>query len=296
MQFCQNVNHKLAVSLLPHRRDDGNKGSFGTLLSICGARDMPGAALLSGQAALRCGVGLLALAAPESVRRAAAITLPEAVQLPMSTGRDGLMTPEGFDRKITGFTRARAILFGCGIGRGPSVNSLLVQLLRKDNHPMVMDADGLFALGQVMPKGAFDRPVVLTPHMGEMARLTGQDIPYIKEHRIECACALAEARNAVVVLKDCITLIAAPDGRIWLLDAPNGGMAKGGSGDVLAGCIASFLAQGLAPEEAACLGVFIHSRAGALAARKYGKTAMLPRDILECIPAAIMELEPQSSI
>ena len=291
MQFCEKVNHPFSKSLLPRRDDTGNKGSFGTLLSICGARDMPGAALLSGQAALRCGVGLLALAGPESVRRAAAVVLPEAVQLPMEENREGLMTAEYYERSIAGYTRAKAILFGCGIGRGASVGGILTRLLNRDSRPMVIDADGLFALQQSNPRAVFDRPVVLTPHMGEMARLTGWDIPYIKEHRADCARALAREKNAVVVLKDHITLIAAPNGRTWLLEAPNSGMAKGGSGDVLAGCIASFLAQGLPAEQAACLGVWIHSRAGALAARKYGRTAMLPRDILESIPAAILELE-----
>ncbi len=291
MQFCEKVNHNLAISLLPHRDDAGNKGTFGALLAVCGSRDMPGAALLSGQAALRCGIGLLALAAPESVRRAAAIAMPEAVQLPMEEDAEGLMTTSLFTRSIAGFSRAKALLFGCGVGRGPSANALLTQLLQNDSRPLVIDADGLFALGQVMPHGAFDRPVILTPHMGEMARLTGQDISYIKENRVSCACNLAKARDCVVVLKDHNTLIAAPDGQTWLLDAPNSGMAKGGSGDVLAGCIASFLARGMAPAKAAVLGVYVHSRAGALAAARYGKTAMLPRDILAEIPSAVMELE-----
>lgn len=290
MHICQNVNHKLAASLLPHRDACGNKGSFGTLLSVCGARDMPGAALLSGQAALRCGVGLLALAAPESVRRAASITLPEAIQLPMEEDFAGHMRAVRFSL-IEGFTRAKAILFGCGIGRGQSPDQLLTRLLRKTSLPLVIDADGLFALQNVMAHGAFDRPVILTPHMGEMARLTGMDIPYLKEHRAECARALARERRCTVVLKDYVTVITASDGRSWLLDAPNSGMAKGGSGDILAGCIAALLAQGLSPEDAAILGVYIHSRAGHLAAARYGKTAMLPRDVLEHLPAAWLELE-----
>ena len=290
MQFCQNVNYNLCRSLLPLRDETGNKGTFGTLLSLCGSRDMPGAALLSGQAALRCGVGLLALAAPESVRRAASVSMPEAVQLPMEEDFEGHMRAVRFSL-IESFTRAKAILFGCGIGRGQSPDQLLTRLLRKTSLPLVIDADGLFALQNIMALDAFDRPVILTPHIGEMARLTGLDIPYIKEHRAQCARDLAQARRCVVVLKDYVTVIAAPDGRSWLLDRPNSGMAKGGSGDILAGCIASLLAQGLPAADAAIVGTYIHSRAGELAAERYGKTSMLPRDIIEWIPTAMMELE-----
>ena len=291
MQLCQNVNKNLCRTLLPLRAETGNKGTFGTLLALCGSRDMPGAALLSGQAALRCGVGLLALAAPESVLRSAAMAMPEAVHLPMETDRDGLMTTEWFSKHVVGYSRANAVLFGCGLGRGSAANTLCTRLLRQDTRPLVIDADGLFALSQTMLHGTFDRPVILTPHIGEMARLTGLDISYIKEHRAQCACDLAQARRCVVVLKDYVTVIAAPDGRSWLLDRPNSGMAKGGSGDVLAGCIAALLAQGLPAADAAILGVYLHSRAGELAANRYGTHAMLPRDVIEHLPAAWLELE-----
>ena len=284
------INRKEVAALLPRRGDAGTKGDFGTLLCVCGSRDMPGAALLSAGAALRCGVGLVALASVPPVLEAARQSLWEAVTLPLPADEQGHISAVGCAR-ILEYRRATALLVGCGLGRSTAGTRLLARLARDDSRPIVIDADGLNALCGALPRFDPGRPAVLTPHMGEMARLTGIDAETLRQDRGGHAAALARQTGAVVVLKDSVTHIAAPDGRLWLLDRPNSGLAKGGSGDVLAGCIAAFLAQGLDAPTAALLGAAVHSRAGARAAERLGKYGMLPRDVIESIPAAIKELE-----
>ncbi|MBE6993354.1 MAG: NAD(P)H-hydrate dehydratase [Ruminococcaceae bacterium] len=285
------INRKLAFALLPRRDEDGNKGTFGCLLTLCGSRDMTGAAVMSGMAALRCGLGLLAVGAVAPVLQVTKPILWEAVNLPLPETADGRIAPEAAELAVK-YTRADAVLAGCGMGRGAGGRALLTSLLEKDGRPMVLDADALNCLADDFPdlRGRAGG-VIITPHMGEMSRLTGKTIDELRRDRMGSALAFAREKGVAVVLKDSVTSVAAPDGRCWQLDRPNSGLAKGGSGDVLAGCVGSFLAQGCTPEDAAVLGAAIHSVAGLRAAEQVGKYGMLPRDLLDAIPQVLKEAE-----
>lgn len=287
------INRSMASDMLPERDDGGNKGSFGCLVLLCGSRDMPGAACLSTSAAMRCGVGLAALASVPPVLAAAGPRLWEAVQLRLPE-TDGGFIAAGADDIVCGFKRGSAILAGCGAGTAQSVRGVISGLIEKSPLPMVIDADGLNCISHDVGQLSKRRgETVLTPHIGEMSRLTGLDIAEIKIRRAECAVHLTEKTGCVVVLKDSVTHVACPDGRVFLLDHPNSGLAKGGSGDVLAGCIGSFLAQGMAAADAAVLGVYVHSGAGFRACERLGRYGMQPGDVIDEIPYVIKELGDQ---
>ncbi|MEA4919943.1 MAG: NAD(P)H-hydrate dehydratase [Clostridiaceae bacterium] len=288
------VNRQMILNILPQRDDSGNKGSFGCLLSVCGSRDMTGAACLSSMAALRCGIGLLALASVPEVLSAAKGAVWEAIYIPLEETIDGRITDSSKDR-ILSFARASAMLAGCGIGKGIEGTRLLYELIEGSELPIIVDADGLNCLADRFPDiGKRQGDVVITPHIGEMSRLIKRDISVIKADPSACASYFAREKHMTVVLKDSVTHIASPDGKVYMAGVPNSGMAKGGSGDVLAGCIGSFLAQGLSGIQAALLGVTVHSAAGLMAAEKMGKYGMLPRDVIEMLPYAIKELEERT--
>lgn len=285
------VNRQMTAMLLPKRDDHGNKGSFGCLLSICGSRDMPGAGCLSSMAALRCGIGLLALASVPEVLAAAKNAIWEAIYIPLEETPDGRISDSSKER-ILSFSRASAMLAGCGLGKGIEGKQLLHGLLSGSELPMVIDADGINCMADGFPDADKRKgDVIITPHVGEMSRLLKKDISLIKANPAECASFFACKKHITVVLKDSVTHIASPDGMVYEAGSPNSGMAKGGSGDVLAGCIGSFLAQGLSGIQAALLGVMVHSAAGLMAASKMGKYGMLPRDVIEMLPYAIKQLE-----
>lgn len=291
MTDCVKVNRKTAAGFLPARDDAGNKGSFGTLLALCGSANMPGAAYLASMAAMRCGVGLLAVGSVPEVLGLAKSSLWEAVYLPLPSTADGRIAAAALD-EILSYERATAVLIGCGMGRGDDGRRLAEGLLEKDDRPVIIDADGLNCLAPDFPDLRGRRaPVIITPHMGEMSRLTGRNIEDIKQNRLETALDFSRTKGVITVLKDSVTHITAPDGPAYILDRPNSGLAKGGSGDVLAGCISSFTAQGIEPVRAAALGAVVHSRAGTLAAERMGKYGMMARDVIAALPQAIRELE-----
>lgn len=290
MENMIKVNRALASSLLPKRDEGGNKGTFGCLLCLCGSRDMPGAAGLAVSAALRCGTGLVAAASTDYVLDMIKNHMWEPLYLSMPETEEGRISALGAQKALE-YKRATAILVGCGLGVSPDGQELIRTILNSSDLPMVIDADGLNCLCRDFPTVEKGKTVVITPHMGEMSRLTGRDIPYIKENAPEAAADFASRYGVTVALKGAVTYIASPEGEIYMLNRPNSGMAKGGSGDVLAGCIGSFLAQGATAAEAAVLGVTVHSTAGAACAEKMGRRGMLAGDIIEHIPQALLHLE-----
>lgn len=280
------------ASLLPARGEQTHKGDFGTLTVIAGSRRFRGAASLAVEAALRSGCGIVRLAAIEPVAAAAAAAVREAVFLPLPEGRDGgiaagALTP--IPRELTG---SRAILAGCGMGDTSDTAAAVGTLLSGVDVPLVLDADALNAL-----KYEPDRlreaatPPILTPHVGEAARLLGRSADAVRRDRAAAASEAAARFRAVVVLKDYETVIASPEGLLSVCELPNSGLARGGSGDVLAGLISSFLAQGQAPAKAAELGVLLHALAGQEARRSLTARAMLPSDLIASLPAVFRRAE-----
>lgn len=272
-------------ALLPARREDGAKWDFGRVLLLCGSAQFSGAALLASEAALRSGAGLVQLCSAPEVIAAARVRLPECLlqALPPEELSAALATEHCMEK-------ATAVLFGCGCGISDFARARLRQVIDTPL-PLVLDADGLNLLAE--EPGLLTRrqgAAVLTPHHGEFCRISGCTREVLASDPADAACSFAAQRGVTVLLKGAVTFIT--DGQQTLvLDAPNSGMAKGGSGDLLAGLCAGLLAQGLSPMHGAALAAVLHSRAGALARERMGAYAMLPRDVLAALPEAFLSLE-----
>ena len=282
----ERTDKNIVKKALPKRPDDAHKGTMGTLLSICGSYGMIGAGILSSMGALRCGLGLLKCAVPKSVYPIAAAAVPEAVFLPLEETFSGKTDCDCLPFLLA--QKADAALLGCGLSVCDDTRSLVDGFVREWDKPMVLDADALNCLASdpSVLKSA-KAPVIITPHPAEIARLIGSTAKEVNENRAQTAQDFAKRYGVVVVLKGAGTVIASPDGKTLLNTTGNSGMATGGSGDVLAGMCASLLAQGKAPFDCAAAAVYLHGTAGDLAAKRLGKTSMLPRDIIDEIPNAL---------
>jgi hydroxyethylthiazole kinase-like uncharacterized protein yjeF len=285
-----------ARALLPPRPADGHKGTFGSVLIAAGSQNYWGAPVLSGRAAYRAGAGLVALAVPSAIRSAVAVQLPEATYPPvedLTPGRkgakgakkeEGVLGAEAGQVLLEQMGRYKALLVGPGLGKA---GSFLEELLASDSlPPTLIDADGLNTLAEQPNWWEWLPPhTILTPHPGEMSRLTGISLNELKQlDRVALAIEKAAAWRCILLLKGAYTVIAAPDGRCTLLPFANPIMAVAGSGDVLSGVIAGLLAQGLAPYEAAVLGGYLHGAAGQLASTNIGDAGLLAHEIADYIP------------
>ncbi len=253
------------LSLIKKRPEDSHKGLFGTLVSLTGSRYMTGAAYLSSMGALRSGVGLLKLAADEYVQSVLKTCLFEAV----------FIRPDEILKQ-----NPSAYLIGCGIGR--DYDGILRTLLPSLEKPTIIDADGINYLAaniNVLKNMRSSASPILTPHPAEMGRLIGKDAAFVQSDREHIALSFAAEHGCVLVLKGKNTVIAEPDGKITVNTSGNSGLSKGGSGDVLAGVIASLCAQGYSAADAAVLGVYAHGLAADRLAAKYGEHGLLPRDL-----------------
>lgn len=278
------------AALLPLRNEGSAKWDFGRLLAVCGSRAMPGAALMACGSALRSGVGLVELAAVQEVISPVSARHPECILTPL-TGENGALCPADLPTLLPRLQRASALLCGCGLGTDADQAAFLRTLLPSLTVPVVLDADGLNLLAKDPALlHQTQAPIVLTPHVVEFHRLSGLPVEAILADPIETASAFAVHHDAVVVLKGSTTTVANPNGGFWQLEAPNSGMAKGGSGDVLAGLIAGFLAQGCSPYHSGILGVYLHSLAGDLTRRELGARAMLPSDVIAHLGEAFLLL------
>ncbi|CAB1244471.1 ADP-dependent (S)-NAD(P)H-hydrate dehydratase,NAD(P)H-hydrate epimerase [Ruminococcaceae bacterium BL-6] len=286
------VGPETVRSLFAPRAQNTNKGTYGTLLALCGSPGMAGAAVLSAAAALRCGAGLVNVALPKEIYPVAASYLPEPVYTLLETGRDGALTARSRKKLGDALLKATACLVGCGLGAGMEERALVRRLTGAVSVPLIVDADGINILARNIDILKTARvPVVLTPHPGEMARLIHSDARSVQSYRLRCARDFAREHGVVLVLKGSGTIVAAPDGRVFLNPTGNPGMAKGGSGDVLAGMIASFAAQGIDPVLAAVCGVYLHGLAGDRCAKRFSQRAMLPSDLVRELPALFSESE-----
>lgn len=286
------IDQQMVAACFPPRPLDSHKGTFGHLLTLCGCYGMAGAAALSIKAAQRCGTGLVTAALPHSVYPIVASQIPEAVFLPLpenAAGKVGLAARKSLREKLASST---ALLMGCGLGTDEDVRGVVKDMLGAAACPIVLDADGINCIaGHIDIGKTVQAPLVLTPHPGEMARLMGCTISRVQDDRIQAAKNYAEKTGAVVVLKGHKTVIAAPGRSVMVNMTGNPGMATAGSGDVLAGMIASFMAQGMEPYHAAMCGVYLHGLAGDHAAARLSQHAMLPTDMLDELGALFLDLE-----
>lgn len=282
---------------IPLRPRDSHKGSFGTVLAVAGSAYYRGAALLAAEGALRTGAGIVTLASVEPVLAAAVARLPECCLCPCVAGAEGGISPESIPQLQR--QKATVLLLGPGLGgtaqstgRAAETRTLVQKLLPGFAGSAVLDADGLNAAADLLQTEKMPHPqgeLILTPHPGEMARLTGHSAAEINADREGMALRYAKAWNAVVVLKGAHTVIAGPDGRCAVNPTGNPGLSRGGSGDVLAGMTSALLACGLPAFEAAACAVYLHGAAADRAAALHGETGMLPHDLLDALGTLFAE-------
>ena len=292
------ITEELVWQSIPRRARDSHKGTFGSVLAVAGSAFYRGAALLAAEGALRTGAGIVTLASVEPVVGAAVTRLPECCLCPCKEGAQGGIAPENVP--LLRRQKATVLLLGPGLGgtaqsaaRATETRTLVQQLLPGFAGAAVLDADGLNAAAQLLAEGKpFPHPageLVVTPHPGEMARLTGLSAAALATDREGIALRYAKAWTAVVVLKGARTVVASPDGRVCVNPTGNPGLARGGSGDVLAGMLAALLACGLPAYQAAACAVYLHGAAADRAAAKRGEYGMLPHDILPELGALFAE-------
>lgn len=278
------LDKKTALSLLPKRPKDANKGIFGKVLVIAGSQNYPGAAYLSCAAAYRVGAGLITLATDDIVKIIVSKKLPEVT----------FITQDEIFEKIKIYD---VLLLGPGLGQENKASELVEQIIKEKLPKTVIDGDGLNILSK-MDKwwDKLNGEVILTPHPGEMSRLTGKSIDEIQKNREAVAKSFAKKWDKTVVLKGANTIIASPGGEVAISPFVNPALATAGTGDVLSGIIAGFLAQGLNTFDAACLGVYIHGLAGEMLKEKYGNAGNLASDLLPNLPNVIRHTQKLSQL
>lgn len=274
-----------------NRPDDSNKGTLGSLLCICGSYGMAGAAIMAGKAALRCGIGLLKIAVPKSIYPVCATNILESVYYPLEETSNGVISSKNTDFLLEMCEKSSAVVIGCGLSVCDDTKNLVQSVITNCEKPLVIDADALNCIcnkPEILKN--LKEPAIITPHPGEMARLLHSTPKTVNSNRENTAINFAKKFGVVTVLKGAGTIIASPDGEVYINHTGNSGMATGGSGDVLSGIIGSLLAQGASPINAAAAGVFLHGTIGDFAAEKLGKISMLPTDMIDMIPTAYLKL------
>jgi NAD(P)H-hydrate epimerase len=271
------ITEELVRSWLPREKLESHKGDYGKLLLLCGSTGFTGAAALAARAALRTGAGLAYLGVPDPVYPILAAKLDEPVVFPLPATGNGRFSRSALLDVQDRLGDMDACLIGPGVGNCYDTEELVLGVLESAKCPLVLDADGLNVLaGHIDRLDKASGPVVLTPHEGEFRRLGGD----LTLDRITAARKFAEKSGAVVVLKGYRTVVAGPQGEIYVNSTGNPGMATGGSGDVLSGILTCLLGQGMDPVQAAAAAVWLHGRAGDLCAQRLGRRSMLPGDMI----------------
>ncbi|HXG00233.1 MAG TPA: NAD(P)H-hydrate dehydratase, partial [Bacteroidota bacterium] len=279
-------------AVLPQRPHTAHKYSVGKVLVIAGSRNLTGAPFMTAVSAMRAGAGAVVLAVPKSIHAPLIRKLTEVMIAPLEETEEGTIAPEALEALEQRLQWADVVALGPGLSQNPLTRKLVHILVQRIAQPLVLDAD---ALGMM----AYDLSIlrnrrcatIMTPHVGELRLLTKLESEYIERRRVEVARTQARSLKCVLVLKGSPTVTATPEGHAYMNTTGNPGMATAGAGDVLTGIIASFVGQGMKPEQAAWSGVFVHGLAGDLAARKLGQRALMAMDIVEAIPAALQKIE-----
>ena len=287
---------ELALGLLDSRPAQAHKGDYGHLFVLAGSPGKTGAAAMVCQGALRTGTGLVTLGIPASLNPILEAKLTEAMTAPLPDAGTGYLSADAWGRLHQLLQGKTALALGPGISTESQVQEMILKLIPEVTVPLVIDADGITAFAQrpeilKQCKGS----VIITPHPGEMARLTGITTDEVQADRIGVAKACAASYNCIVVLKGNRTVIATPEQEIYINLTGNPGMASGGTGDVLTGMLGGLMAQGLPPLEAAKWGVFLHGLAGDMAAQELGEIPLIASDIIDYLPDALGEVKARAS-
>ncbi len=284
------VTAEMIRALLPVRRPDTHKGTYGRVLIIAGSVGFTGAAALATLGALRAGSGLVVVGVPQSVYAIVASKVTEGMPTPLPDA-SGALTSDAVGRIEELAAGADAIAVGPGLSSASGVLAV-VEVLLAGSRPLVIDADGLNVLAG--RSGALDRAhgtAVLTPHPGELSRLTGVSAAEIQHDRLQAARSAATRFKSIVILKGARTVVATPEGEAFIIPTGNPGMATGGMGDVLTGAVASFIGQGLHPTQAAYAAAYLHGVAADLIANARGMVGMLASEVADHLPLAIQRVQ-----
>ena len=293
----QVITPKEIVHLLAPRPRDSNKGMYGHVLVAGGSLGKTGAAAMAGFSALRTGAGLVTVASPRSCLSLIASYHPELMTEPLDETAAGSISNQAAD-EFNCIAEGKTVLaIGPGISRHPSAAEFVRAIVGKSQTPVVLDADGLNAFeGAADELNGHDRTLVLTPHPGEMARLTGMDIPAIQRDRVSVARSFAQDHQLILVLKGDRTIVANPQGEAWVNTTGNPGMATGGTGDTLTGIVAGMLAQN--PKQAflaVLAAVYLHGLAGDVAEESTGEPSLVATDLITALPEAFRRIRKQAA-
>ncbi|MGB7055847.1 MAG: NAD(P)H-hydrate dehydratase [bacterium] len=274
--------------LLPYRPPDGNKGTFGQVLMVAGARGFSGAAAMAAQSALRMGAGLVRLAAPQGIIDALESKLMEVVKVPLEQTSEVTISPAAIGTVIPLLKTSQTFVIGPGITTNPETAKFLHAILPRITKPLIIDADAINIIAQDLSiLGKIKAPFIMTPHPGELARLIKLTPKQINERRIDLATGYAREFNCVMVLKGAPTVIAAPGGETYINPTGNSGLASAGSGDVLVGMISGLLAQKIPLLDAAIAGVFLHGLCADLALEENNEYSLMAGDLVRYIQNAL---------
>ncbi|HTP22842.1 MAG TPA: NAD(P)H-hydrate dehydratase [Solirubrobacteraceae bacterium] len=272
---------------IPRRGRASNKFAAGSVLVCGGSLGLTGAPCMASEAAMRAGAGYVTACVPSSLMQIFGSHLLEVMSVPLPDTH-GSLEPRGVETVLERSDRSDAVVLGPGLGRAPEAQEFARQLARYAPVPLLLDADGLNAhAGSLSLLAEREAATVLTPHAGELARLLETDSAAIGAHRLQSARRAAKEAQAILVLKGDDTIVAAPDGRTAVNRGGAPALATAGTGDVLSGVVGAFLAKRMDPFQAACAAVFVHARAGMLAAQAIGPEGVIARDVIAALPRAL---------
>lgn len=281
-------------SIFPERVSDSHKGIFGHVLCICGSRNMPGAAVMAASAALRSGAGLVTLAFPECIYGTVSAKLTEALLVPLDANEEGTLSADCLKKLLSNLGKYDAVVIGCGLGVNEDTKAVVRAVIENAEVPVIADADALNIIAKDMSILANKKSdLILTPHIGEMQRLTRLDKEVILNGKARVARAFSEHYGVHVALKSANTVVAVPgDEKTYINNTGNTGLSKGGSGDVLAGLIGGFVVQGFARlSDALISAVFVHGYTGDAVSERTSKSGMLPMDVVNELAYTLAQFE-----
>ena len=285
------IDRELVAGIIPKRFNESSKGDYGKVFIITGSSGMTGSGCLCANAAMRSGAGLVYVGVPGSLSTIYCTKLTEPIIIPLPDNGSGSLLAACSEQIIGLMDRMDAVAIGPGLSVNDEIIVVVRDVIKESRIPLVLDADALNTVARdisMLKEGKAE--IVVTPHPGEMARLTGLSISEVQSSRLKVAAEFAASNGVIVVLKGSRTVVALPDGALYVNTTGNPGMATGGAGDVLTGIIVSLVGQGVKPADAAIAGVYLHGLAGDAAAGKKGMHGMIAGDIIEELPYVIKDI------